>query len=352
MGSWAHGWAAVLILTAQVTAISPAANSQAPSWQPIAFHQLPGWKKQQHDKALSAFKRSCHLLQPKGLVAVKAARWQGICRESKTFPDTGDARRFFERHFQPYLWQDSPANTTGQPGLVTGYYVPELHGSYHKEGRFQWPIYRVPEDFDTPYLTRREIEEGALAGKGLELVWLDDPVMRFFLHVQGSGFVRLPDGSRKKLQFAAKNGLPYRSIGKYLLNKNKLAPGQVSLQTIRQYLYDHPQEQSSVFNHNPSYIFFSLEEADTMPKGAAGVPLTPHHSLAIDPDILPYGLPVYLADVESQQQEFLLITQDTGSAIKGPRRADIFMGLGKQAEELAGTLASPARWYVLLPRHE
>lgn len=172
--------------------------------------------------------------------------------------------------------------------------------------------------------------------------------MRFFLHIQGSGRIQLPDGSIKTAQFAAKNQQPYTAIGKVLLEEGVLDSNQVSLQTIRDYLRANPQRQREIMNKNESYVFFELKDSDTMPVGGQGVPLTPMHSLAIDTDIMPYGVPVYLFVLGDDTRQ-LFITQDTGSAIKGPLRGDIFFGLGDEAEAKAGKLNAPALWYVLLP---
>lgn len=269
--------------------------------------------------------------------------WQNACaRAASILPE--QAKAFFEKSFAPYLL------TGVQESKITGYYIPVLDGALERHGAYQWPVYGVPDDFAQPYLSRAEIDAGALDGRGLELVWLKDPVMQFFMHIQGSGHVRLPDGRVMTLQFAAKNGRPYTSIGRKMVEAGRLDAQEVSLQTIREYLYANPDQQKAIFSDNASYIFFALHESEKMPKGAQGVPLTPEHSIAIDPAYWPYGLPIYL-DVEGVRPfQRLAITQDTGSAIRGETRADWFAGLGKLAGEKAGHLAANANWYLLLPK--
>lgn len=319
----------------------------APDLIPVSFSVLPGWVQQDHAAALQAFRASCQKpLREGGALKgrLSTQRWQARCEQAAQ-EHREDARAFFEQGFRAYR-----AVMPGENGLITGYYVPLLRGSLTRGGAYQYPLYAVPEDFRQPYLSRAQIEAGALKDRGLELVWLDDPVMRFFLHIQGSGRIALTDGRILTAQFAAKNGLPYTAIGKVLLEEGALKPGEVSLQTIRDYLRANKQRQREIFNRNASYIFFRLEDSAAMPRGGQGVALSPGHSLAVDTAYWPYGLPVYL-DVKGEEPfQRLLIAQDTGSAIKGALRGDVFFGQGDAAEARAGRLAAPSDWYVLLPR--
>ena len=319
-------------------------SAHAQTLDPVSFDQLPGWNGETIGEALDAFRISCAKpLKSKGDIRPDKEAWQKACSEAAT---SQSPQAFFERYFTPYRMR----KTDGEAGFVTGYYIPLLKASLTPDETYRWPVYRVPDDFSTPYLTRAQIEAGALKDKGYEIAWLADPVMRFFLHVQGSGHIELPDGRRMTLQYAAKNERPYTAIGKVLLEEEALQPGSVSLQTIRDYLRANPQRQREIFNHNESYVFFSLNTSHAMPKGGQGVPLTPEHSLAVDKGLMPYGLPV-LVDVKTEQPfQRLLITQDTGSAIKGALRGDIFFGLGEKAERKAGGLADTADWYLLLPK--
>lgn len=277
--------------------------------------------------------------------------------------------------------------STGSDGagavLVTGYYEPWLEGRRTPDERFKVPVYHRPEDLLTvdlglfpaagsqaklgarvkgnqvvPYYTRGEIAGGALAGKGLELLWLEDPVDLFFLQVQGSGKVTLEDGSQVRLQYDAQNGQPYRSLGKALIEKGILAPGEVSLQSIRQFFKDHP-DQLSLLDVNPSYTFFRMEKEG--PFGNIGVVLTPGRSIATDARVFPKGAPALLRSrkpVVNGKGEVtgwvpftrFVFNQDTGGAITGPGRVDLFWGGGPLAEAAAGRMKEPGELYFLLKR--
>lgn len=335
-------WMALLLA---LPSMAQAANEP---FSPANYAPLTGWNQQAHEQALAAFQASCKAgVRPNGAYGgyFHKAAWQRACNQAQIIPASREqAKQFFETQFTPHSF--SPQ----QEAKLTGYYIPLLEGSLTQGGTYQWPVYKVPADFTSPYLTRAQIEAGALAGKGLELIWLNDPVMRFFLHIQGSGHVRLPDGRQMTLQFAAKNGQPYTALGKILIEEGHLTKQNVSLQSIRDYLLANPQRQQELMNRNASFVFFSLAPSLTTPKGAQGVPLTPQHSLAIDPAYWPYGIPIYLDVHAPKPFQRLAITQDTGSAIKGQARADWFAGLGKQAEEMVGHLAAGAQWIVLLPK--
>jgi membrane-bound lytic murein transglycosylase A len=326
-------------ILAAILAASPAVANGS-------FGALNGWENQNHAAALSAFQESCKAgIKPRGVQSetIDAQAWKRACAAAQqTAP--ADARAFFETYFTLQALPHNPES------LITAYYIPLLDGALAPSEDYRWPIYAVPDDFAQPYLSRTQIEAGALNGRGLEIAWLRDPVMRFFLHIQGSGHMRLPDGRIVTLKYAAKNGLPYTAIGKVLIEREHLTRENVSLQSIRDYLYAHPEQQAEIMNHNDSYVFFSLDETGAMPVGAQGVPLTPEHSLAIDPAHWPYGLPVYIEVQAEQPFSRLVITQDTGSAIRGAQRADWFAGLGADAEAKAGGLAAQASWYRLVPK--
>lgn len=251
------------------------------------------------------------------------------------------------------------------PVLFTGYHEPVINGSLVPTERYRYPLYRVPNDLPargsaTPYFTRAEIDgRGALRGRGNEIVWLDDPVERFFLHIQGSGQVRLPRGERIRVGYAGDNGRAYRSIGRYLLDQGVLQPGQASTQGIRHYLAAHPEEQDSILFQNPRYIFFKpLSTGPSGPVGSLGVPLTPGRSLAADPSIYPLGglafihtkRPVWNARNQVTWKEFFrfVVLQDTGTAIRGPARADLFWGSAAETE--AGAMAQRGEMYLLVKK--
>jgi membrane-bound lytic murein transglycosylase A len=251
------------------------------------------------------------------------------------------------------------------PVLFTGYHEPVINGSLVPTERYRYPLYRVPNDLPArgsaiPYFTRAEIDgQGALRDKGNEIVWLDDPVERFFLHIQGSGQIRLPRGERMRVGYAGDNGRTYRSIGRYLLDQGVLPRGQASTQGIRRYLAEHPEQRDDILFHNPRYIFFKpLSTGPSGPVGSLGVPLTPGRSLAADPSIYPLGglafihtkRPVWTDQNQVRWKEFFrfVVLQDTGAAIRGPARADLFWGSAAESE--AGAMAQRGEMYLLVKK--
>ncbi len=260
-------------------------------------------------------------------------------------------------------WQTAGTDGGGEI-LMTGYFEPELAGSRERTDRFRYPLYRPPEDDGLRGQTRDAIdEEAALADHGLEIVWLDDPVERFFLHVQGSGRVKLAEGGILRVGFVAKNGHPYRSIGKMLIAEGSIPADEMSLQAIRAWLAERPDEIRRVLSHNPSYVYFEARElADEQgPLGNIGVPLTTGRSIATDTALFPKGAVAILSGRRPVTDETgavtgwetftrLVVNQDTGGAIKGPGRADLYCGSGETAERIAGYLRHPGRLYFLMPR--
>jgi membrane-bound lytic murein transglycosylase A len=265
------------------------------------------------------------------------------------------------------------------PVLFTGYHEPLLHGSRVRTARFRYPIYRRPDDLVemdatasagekqfgrmvngqfAPYFSREDIDtKGVLDGRRYELLWVDDPVSLFFLHIQGSGQVILPDKSRVRVGYVASNGRPYRSIGKLLLEQGKLNPGEATTPAIRHYLLTHPTEQKDLLFANPRYIFFQLISNEG-PRGSVGVPLTPGRSLATDPRIYPAGAlgfmrakrPIAGAGGQVSWKEFsrFVLFQDTGAAISGWRRADLFWGA--DAEDEAGLMAQEGDMFLVVKK--
>jgi membrane-bound lytic murein transglycosylase A len=343
---------------------------------PAGFADLPGWRDDDPAQAVPALLRSCPVLiagADGGLLGT-AADWAGPCAAAAALPagDGNAARAFFEAHFTPYR----ATNGTTPDGLFTGYYEIALRGSRMPGGRYTVPLYRRPADlvsvdlgqFRTalqgqhiagrvdggrlvPYADRAAIEAGALTHRGLELLWVDDPVGAFFLAVQGSGRVTLPDGSVMRVGYDGSNGRAYVSIG-HVLAQTGVPVDQISLAFLRQWIAAHPVEGRVLMDRNPSYVFFKEATGDG-PLGAQGVALTPGRSLAIDPAFVPYGLPVWIDTSDPLEPtgrlERLMIAQDTGGAIKGPVRGDIFFGFGPEAERHAGTLKGRGGWWLLLP---
>jgi len=309
-----------------------------PTYTLLGFDTLEGWAADDHQAALTVFRETCGDL--------KDQEWQGICAVAATVTD---ARGFFEAFFQPVLIED------GQDMVFTGYFEPELRGALTRGGRYQYPIYRLPGDLTegVAYKTRREIEEtDALAGRGLEIAWLADPVDRFFLMVQGSGRIRLPDGNLRRVGYAGKNGREYSSVGVELVRRGIYEPHQVSADVIRNWVRNNPDEGRELLWTNQSYVFFrDVNEvpSDKGPLGAMNRSITTMRSIAVDPSITKLGAPVWIEKQGETPLNRLMIAQDTGSAIKGAQRADIFFGTGEEAGRDAGRIKDGGRMVVLLP---
>lgn len=331
--------------------------------EPTHVDAIDGWQQDDFTLALQAFVRSCKAAPPQwrddayrqALPPLPTkADWKRLCVHANTASRGGEdvARHFFEQYFSPYR----VVNVGGGDGLFTGYYAPVLNGARTPDAVYRYPAYRMPAD--ATHYTRADIDAGALNGKGLEILWLDDPVMRFFLEIQGSGLVRLREGGMTRLQYAGKNGQPYVAIGKVLIERGDMTKEQMSMPALRQWLYDHPQQAMEVMQQNPSYVFFKEDKNTKEVIGAQGVPLTAGRSLAVDKKHIPYGLPVFLNTqiphdahhgVPSSPFHHLMVAQDTGGAIRGVVRGDIFFGFGEQAEQPAGVMNSAGQLTVLLP---
>ncbi len=345
-----------------------------------AWEALAGWAGEDHDAALSCLRMSARAIAAgrypsNAMPLVPALR--DACIAALATEAQQDARRFFETRFRPAK--------IGEAGFVTGYYEPELAASRRQTARFRFPLYRRPDDLvrdevkierqgepretwfrvegatRVPYFTRAEIAAGVLEGRGLELFWLESAADVFFVHVQGSARLALPDGKTVRIGYAARNGHPYHPIGRTLVARSELALEEVSMQSIRAWLNANPAQAQAVMDTNPSYIFFrdmtdgapqSSLEPDSGPVGAAGVPLTAGRSLAIDPRHHAYATPIFVSVLKpftGQELPFrrLMIAQDTGSAIIGPARGDIFFGSGHEAGLVAGTVRHDAEMFVL-----
>ena len=334
-------------------------------------------------EAVPVLRRSCAVLAaapdesvvgPAG-TAVRARDWRAACDALASVRDDDDAasRSYFEHWFRPYR----AGNNGESEGLFTGYYEPLLHGARARFGPYTTPLHGRPQDlvtvelgdFDSalrgkriagrvtegalkPYPARAEIEAGALDGAAPVLLWVDDPVEAFFLQVQGSGRVDLADGETVRVGYAGWNGRAYRSIGKLLVERGAMTLEEASLQTIQAWLRGHPDEAKAVMDEDAAYVFFREIEGDG-PIGAEGVVLTPGRSLAVDPRFIPLGQPLWL-DIESPETgkrlRRLAVAQDTGGAIKGPVRGDLFWGFGPAAETMAGRMRARGEYYLLLPR--
>ena len=303
----------------------------------LSFDDLEGWADETHSESLAVFRKTCP--------DMRDPDWQALCAVAG---DQTDAKAFFELFFRPVLIQD------GSPALFTGYFEPELQGSRSRSDRFRYPLYRLPpEATEKPWLTRRMIVEGdALEGRGLEIAWVDDPVELYFLQIQGSGRIRLEEGGMIRVGYAGANGHPYRSIGQEMVRRGIYGPHQVSAAVIRNWVRRNPDAGQELLYHNPSYVFFrQIREvpATDGPLGAMNRSITRLRTVAVDPDYVPLGAPVWIEKDGKDPMRRLMIAQDTGSAIKGAQRADIFLGTGEAAGRAAGRLKDPGRMIVLLP---
>jgi membrane-bound lytic murein transglycosylase A len=354
------------------------------------FEDLRGWSGNDPRAALTAFVRSCAAIAkraattPLGGVnyAGTSEDWREVCDDAAetNANDVTAARAFFTGHFVPYR----VAQGSG-PGLFTGYYEPELKGSRTKHGAYQTPLYGIPGDLvsvdlglfrDTfkgqrlagkvangrlvPYPARAEIVAGGIPGTE-PLFFVDDPVDAFFLQIQGSGRIRLDDGTIVRAAFAGQNGQPYTAIGAVLVERGELMREQVSLQSIRAWIAAHPGQADMLMNANASYVFFAerpIGDTRLGANGTEGVPLTPEASLAVDTGIHALGVPVWLetvapdADAGKPDRPFdrLLVMQDTGGAIRGTVRGDVYWGYGPGPGAIAGRMRSEGRMTVLLPK--
>ncbi|MDP4990668.1 MAG: MltA domain-containing protein, partial [Marivita lacus] len=263
--------------------------------------------------------------------------------------DATDARQFFELYFRPMLVTDD------KEPLFTGYFEPELSGSPVRTARYRHPIYKMPPEANDsrPWLSRRDIlTGGVMEGRGLEIAWVDDPVELFFLQVQGSGRIRYPDGRMIRVGYGGANGHNYRSIGQELVRRGVYQPHQVSADVIKNWVRRNPVEGEDLLYHNDSYVFFrevSQVPADRGPLGAMNRSITPLRSIAVDPAFTPLGAPVWIEKEGADPLRHLMIAQDTGSAIKGAQRADVFYGTGDDAGRQAGRIKDPGRMVVLMP---
>ena len=358
----------------------PAPAAPAPAPEPVDYRgrlvpgswvDLPDWGHESMKPSLVAFARSCAVLE-------KQDPWKAVCAGAQTLTDAMEPEiaSFFQLNFDPWQVVNADASTSG---MVTGYYEPLLHGSLVKSSRYKYPLYAAPSDLLTidltelypdlkhrrlrgrlvgnkvvPYLTREAIEGDASPLRGKELVWVDDAVDAFFLHIQGSGQVEMEDGTRMRVGYADQNGHPFRSLGRLLIQRGELPPERASMQGIKDWARRNPRKLQEYLNANPSYVFFKELQRDLPgPIGALGVPLTPERSIAVDQRVIPLGVPVYLATTwpnTAEPLERLMVAQDTGGAINGGVRADFFWGFGDPAGSQAGKMRQSGRMWVLLPK--
>jgi membrane-bound lytic murein transglycosylase A len=358
-----------------------------PPFRPAAFEVVPGWASDDHPAAFSAFRLSAFraLQRPyrTGALGVEASAFEPAFSHAQESPPEGgkEAKAFFEHHFLPFLV--TPDNDA-EAGFVTGFYEPEVDASPMRTRRFAVPLLARPADLVDvddanrpagldPYLAfarrgaagdlaeyhdRAAIERGALAGRGLEIAWLEDRVDAFFIHVQGAARLRMPDGSVRRVTYAAKSGQRFTGPGRVLAERGEIPPADVTMQSIRAWLKNNPRRVDEILWRNRSYIFFREAPVDDPalgPVAAAKVPLTPGRSLAVDRLLHTFATPFFvdaptLTAFDGGPFRRLMIAQDTGSAIVGPARGDLFCGCGDAAGAIAGVVRHPARFFALLPK--
>ncbi len=369
-----------------VTVKTPKSSGGELALKQSSFSNLPNWQNENFKDLAQAYNRSCQRILKKGSQTLfgvsekfgKAQEWQIACRQFKKVNQNSapSVRRFFEQNFIPH----SVMAGNDPEGLFTGYYEASLKGSKTRKGAYIYPLRARPSDLVMvnlgefrdalkgqriagrvkggslkPYETHGEILAGKLPkAQDKTLVWVDSPVDAFFIQIQGSGIVALEDGSLMRVGYAGQNGHPYYAVGRELVKRGALRKDEVSLQTIRHWMETHPDQAQGLMTTNKSYVFFrQLKGAG--PEGGEGIALTAKRSLAIDHSIIPYGMPVWLsaegATSQSPALNRLMITQDTGGAIRGPVRGDFFWGYGGKAEEMAGPMKSAGRYWFLLPKN-
>ncbi len=363
-------------------------NAPKPMFRVVGFNRLPGWDKADLGRSLITFQTSCRAFikqEPEQIVGtdtidLQAKDWHPACQAALELnPKTSDLKNFFQKWFAPVeFYADKPAN-----GLFTGYYMPTIKGSYTKSNEFSVPIYEVPKDLITldlglfiphlknkkvvgrlagnkivPYYTREQINKGAIKNKAKVLLWIHSPIDRLFLEIQGSGVIELEDGSRVFIGYNGQNGASYTAIAGVLIKQGVMTRDNASMQRIKNYLEAHPDQMDSVINQNKSFVFFRKLNLDGA-LGSQGVTLTPGYSLAVDRQWIPMGAPLWLSTTrpDSKNPELnkpmqrLMIAQDTGGAIKGKVRGDVFWGGGERATLIAGHMKNLGHYWMLLPRH-
>lgn len=367
------GTALVLCLIASAPALAAEVKLGGAQVEPLSFATMPGWREDDHGAAFQTLQKSCSaILQaaPTKKTRPMTAGLYRACDRARGLgtPDDDQARAFFETNFKPVRIvpaMHTYGYYTGADGFFTGYYEPEMMASRVKTDEYNVPLYRVPAkvagrkskvfaQFD-----RIAIEAGALAGKGLEICWVKNPVDAFFAQIQGSTRVRLDDGQLLRLNYIASNGMKYTPVGRIMIEQGLCTPEEMSMDKIREYMEGNPEAGKALREKNRSYVFFSETplKPDDEPIGAQGRQLTPGRSIAIDPAFHAYGTPIWIDAVfpinsEVPQDTFRRLTfaQDTGSAIKGVARADIYFGHGENIPSIAGRIKQFGKFVILVPR--
>ena len=318
----------------------------------LELRKMPGWQSDNLDNAWHSWQQSCIAFEKQ-----KLEKWNNLCLDASRI-DPGDAfaiRNFFEQNFTITAITN---NDGGLSGIITGYYEPLLAGSLQANEEYNIPIYAKPESASIRTLSRQKIAENPAALEPHIIAWTNNPYDLFFLHIQGSGLIKFTDGTYRSLAYAGNNNHEYTSIGKVLINSGAMNKDEISMQTLKIWLQDNPEQAIDIMNQNQRFIYFNLTELtanESGPRGSLNVPLTPKRSIAIDPQQVTLGSPIWLdttlpSDNQSKPFQQLVFAQDTGAAIKGRIRADVFFGQGQQAEYLAGNMNQAGKMYLLTPK--
>src|SRR3990167_2069210 len=353
-----------------------------------SYNNLPGWKNDDLPEALAAFQVSCKWVLKKDkdanvgndIVPIKAKDWFNVCNAAIKLEKTSkdEVQKFFESSFVPMTWSDD----TDKNGLFTGYYSPLYEGSLKRDSVYTVPVYGKPKDlisinlqkFDPqlperslvgrvnnqqliPYYTRKEIDRGAIKDQAQVVAWLKDEVDRLFLEIQGAGTIKLAEGGNMPLGYVAENGGHYRSVAQVLIRRGVLTKESASMQAIRRYVKAHPVEGRAAIHVNESFVFFNPLKSAYTP-GTQGIPLTAGYSMAVDRKWVPLGVPLWLSTKRPDEHHpskpvslaRLMIAQDTGGAIRGKVRGDVFWGTGKVAATIAGNMKYYGTYWLLMPK--
>lgn len=354
---------------------------------PVSYQTLSGWNQENYSQLLTLFRQNCQRIEQlppnkylggvKGLFGGQAQDWLPSCNAATMVngADPVQAKQFFETWLQPYQY-----TVSGQIGKVTGYYEPEIEGSTVRYGAYQTPVYGKPDTLIAqknadgqiqygvakdgvlvPYYSRAEIDQGALKDKNLEIAWVKDPIDLFFMQIQGSGRIVLPDGRIMRLGYAGKNGQPYTALGQVMIDQGLLNAQSVDMYSVRAWLHNHPDQAVALMEQNKNYVFFRRLENQNPnmgPLGAFGSSLTAGRSVAVDRQWIPLGVPLWLettmptvANAQGRSPwKHMVFAQDIGGGINGMNRIDLFTGWGSQAAWYAGFMNEQGKVFMLLPR--
>ncbi len=329
--------------------VSPTSySSSIAKFNAVSWQALPGWQEDDLSQAWSAWLKSCDVLRKRG----GEVNWRQVCTQAASLSsrDPQAIRRYFESNFQAYEIRN---NSGSETGLITGYYEPMMNGSQTRTSTYSVPLYAYPNTWrkskPNPGPTRAELMSSGVL-KGSEIAWVQDPVEAASMQIQGSGKIRLENGTILQLGFAGTNEQPFKSSAQWLLDRKEITSKEATMQGISQWAKRNPERVNEMLNANPRFVFFK-ETSGTI--GALGVLLTGERSIAIDPQSIPLGAPVFLATTKplsAEPLQKLVMAQDTGKAIVGGVRADYYWGSGDAAGEMAGRMKQNGKMWLLLPR--